>query len=166
MIIALRKKHRAGFGVLAVALPFAFAAAIFFRAQPIAVEGTLPFLQTPATTFPQLIFEKEDLWPGKKITTRIYADRPQPTGLALELHPAVALAQPGVLVYWHENENLDLENAFLLGTLDGTQPRRWVLPPSALEHDGKLVLFSLAHQGVIAQAHLPIRLILQKGGGL
>lgn len=164
MIHSLRKKHRAIFSVLSAALPLAFVAAIAFRAERRPAENARSLPQNPSAALQQCIFEKEDLWADQKIVTRIYAHAAQPAELAVELHPAVALAHPEILVYWNEKDDANLKDAFLLGTLAGTQPRRWLLPQNALQHDGYLVLFSLAHQSFIAQAHLPTPQILQKGG--
>lgn len=89
-----------------------------------------------------------------------------PSQLAAELQPAQALPLPEVLAYWREDgpahEPGSLEDAFLLGTLAGTQPRRWLLPQGAQLGDGHLILYSLPHQKIIAQAGLPLRRIIRE----
>jgi hypothetical protein len=168
MILNLRQRHRLIFSGLVLVLPVAFAASILFRAAPLP-KNTVPLLQRDAAaSLSRYIFEKQDLWPGANIVTRVFADSLPPALLAVELQPAATWSLPEVLVYWQAgppgNEAQALRDAFLLGTLVEGPARRWLLPLQAAHTDGHLILFSLAHQNIVAQASLPINHLLQQGG--
>lgn len=68
----------------------------------------------------------------------------------LELTPKRDLESPDVLVYWADSEAAkDLPaNSVLLGSLAGTQARRFTLSKDV--HGGRLFLYSLAHQELVA----------------
>ncbi|MGH7491347.1 MAG: hypothetical protein ACREOO_03020 [bacterium] len=168
MILSLRKRHRLIFSSMVLVLPVVFVAGILFRAAPKPTNAGPALQLESGATLARYIFETEDLWPAAKIITRVFADSLPPALLAVELQPQEAAALPEVLVYWKAGlpavEAGSLQDAVLLGTLRGKQRRRLLLPQQAAQTDGHLLLFSLPHQSVWAQASLPIIQILQKGG--
>ncbi len=169
MILHLRKAHRLIFSILALALPAAFVAGILFGHDPLPTQKFETFQQNAGTVPSHLIFESDALAHDLKITMHVFTDTLPPAQLAVELYPAAAWAFPEVLVYWSEDSTLSerslSSNTFLLGSLAGTQRRRWLLPQTALQNDGHIMLFSLAHQKLIAQLYIPLSKILQKGAG-
>ena len=71
----------------------------------------------------------------------------------LDIIPVREFGEPDLLLYWDDRkpETGKLsENAILLGSLKGAKPRRMVVPQSVPSSAGYVVLFSLAHQRVIA----------------
>ena len=71
----------------------------------------------------------------------------------LDIIPVREFDEPDLLLYWDgqkpENGKLS-EKAVLLGSLKGVKPRRLVVPQSVPDSVGYAILFSLAHQKVIA----------------
>ena len=163
MIMPLRKRHRFMITLLAIVLPIAFITGLTGRQAPAVMEIPPVDLQASAAVFSQIVYEKNDLWPGHTITTRLCADGMPPTRLTVELQPREDFKIPDLLVYWHEGEMVEGDRipagAFLLGNLAGRQARQMILPEGALQYDGRLVLFSLAHQKIFASAALPTRTI-------
>jgi hypothetical protein len=160
MIHPLRRRHRWMMTAITIILPIIFIAGLTVR-KPIPATENLPTVSmTPsAISFSQLLFEKNDLWPGLKITTRVYADQQPVERLAAELHPQDYLKIPDMLVYWHAHLSMQTDklpdDVYLLGALAGTQKLRFILPEPATTQDGSLVLYSLARQKIIAAAMLP-----------
>jgi len=167
MILSLRRRHRVMMLSLAFILPIAFVAGLIVR-QPIPATPDLPVCSTPLSSEGwQLCFEKEDYWPGLPITTRLYANRQSSTQLAMELQPRADLKTPDILVYCHPAFSTGTgqlpERAQLLGTLAGTEKRRFILPAAASEQETSIILYSLAHQKIIAETQLPAAASLTKG---
>jgi len=167
MILSLRRRHRVMMLSLAIILPIAFVIGIVVR-QPIPAMQDLPVSSTPLSSEDwQLCFEKDDLWADLLITTRLYANRQSNTQLAMELQPRENLKTPDVLVYCHSafstsSDQLP-ESAQLLGTLSGTENRWFILPAAASEYEMSIILYSLAHQKMIAETKLPTAASLTKG---
>lgn len=160
MMLSLRRRHRWMMAAVAIVLPAAFIAGHAVR-KPVPATESMPsmFMAPPATAFPHLLYEKSDLWQALRITTRVYADQQPAERLAVELHPQGYLKIPDMLVYWHAQPPNQLDKlpdaAYLLGALAGTQKLRSVLPEPAMTQDGSLILYSLAHQKIIAATNLP-----------
>lgn len=166
MILSLRRRHRVMMFSLAFILPIAFVASLIVR-QPIPATPDLPVSSTPLSSEDwQLRFEKDDLWPDLPITTRLYANHQSDTLLALELQPRENLKTPDVLVYCHPafstNSAQLPESAQLLGTLAGTEKRWFILPAAMSEQETPIILYSLAHQKIIAATKLPAAASLMK----
>jgi len=167
MILSLRRRHRMMMFSLALILPIAFVAGLVIR-QPIPATQDLPVSSTPLSSEDwQLCFEKEDHWPGLPITMRLYANRQSGTQLAMELQPRTNLKTPDILVYCHLTSSSSTgqlpERAQLLGTLAGTEKRLFILPAAASEQETSIILYSLAHQKIIAETQLPAAASLTKG---
>jgi hypothetical protein len=164
MIRPLRQRHRFIFSALAALLPLAFVLAWSARNTPLRVRELPAALSNQLSSFPHVLWEKQNLWPDLKMSTRICGDALPPTQLALELHPHEDFNAPDVLVYWSpQSSGEDLNEAYLLGTLAGMHKRSWPLPQAALQSEGKLILYSLGHQRILATAALPLREILEGG---
>jgi len=160
MIHPLRQRHRLNLTILAVVLPLAFALGLLARKASPTMHAAPSALSHEPFALPRMIFEKEDLWPGIKITTRVYTDAPSGLLFALELQPREDVHAPDILVYWSArtsgNEQELLKEAHLLGALAGRQKRSWLLPGTMERVDGKVILYSLGHQAVVASASLTI----------
>ena len=158
MIRPLRTRHRIMVTALAATLPILFVASLLMRELPPAMETLPEALQPSSTAYPTLLAEMPDLWGEPAILTRLHADATPAARLAVELHPEAPLKAPDVLVYWQMGtlpaESAVPEDAYLLGTLAGTQARYFALPDTALHTDGHLILYSLGHQQTIAMAPL------------
>jgi hypothetical protein len=167
MIQPLRRRHRWMTAALAIILPIAFVAGLAVRKPLPATENVPSAVPSTSTEFSQVLFEKGDLWNDLAISTRVLADQLPTTHLAVELQPRVYLKIPDILVYWHPQPSSDAdklpEGSYLLGALAATEKRCFVLPDSALVHDGIIMLYSLAHQKKIAAAKLPTRTLLAGG---
>lgn len=167
MIQHLRQRHRNLIVILAVILPVSFLAGLATRSSAPQRQDIPPFLINELPAFPRVLFENGNLWGGHNILTRVCADDMPPQRLIVELQPQDELVKPDILVYWHEpatdSGNQLPENAYLLGALTGKQLRRFALPEAARMVEGKLVLFSLAHQQIVATALLPTSSLLSSG---
>jgi hypothetical protein len=145
---------------ITIVLPIVFVAGLVVR-KPIPATENIPAasMAPSSVAFTHLLFEKTDLWPDLKITTRVYADQQPAEHLAVELHPQDYLKTPDMLIYWHLQPSIQTyklpDDAYLLGALVGTQKLRSILPEPAITIDGSLMLYSLAHQKIIAAITLP-----------
>lgn len=160
MIQSLRRRHRVMMLSLAFILPSAFVAALVVR-QPIPPTPNLPVNSSSLSQEGwQIVFEKNDLWPGLPITTRLYSNHQSDTLFALELQPRENLKTPDILVYWNPTFAFGSyqlpERAQLLGTLAGTEKRRFILPATASVQETSFILYSLAHHKVMAETRLPV----------
>lgn len=167
MIQRLRQRHRNLFVILAVILPALFLAALATRSSAPRTQEIPLFLVNETPAFPRVLLEKDSLWAGHDLLTRVCADQMPPQRLVVELQPRHTFSKPDILVYWHEpaavSGNQLPENAYLLGALAGTQLRRFVLPEAARLVEGKLVLYSLAHHQIVATTMLPTSSLLSSG---
>ncbi|MGH7595223.1 MAG: hypothetical protein ACREOI_02675 [bacterium] len=167
MIQPLRRRHRWMMAAITVILPVVFVAGLAVR-KPIPATENIPAASTSPSSmaFTHLLFEKTDLWPELKITTRVYADQQPAERLAVELHPQDYLKIPDLLVYWHPQPSIQTDKlpdgAYLLGALAGTQKLRCILPEPAMTQDGSLILYSLAHQKIIAATMLPTSKFIER----
>ncbi len=168
MIQPLRRRHRWMMVTITIILPVVFIAGLAVR-KPIPATGNVPSASmTPlAISFPHLLFEKSGLWTGLNIMTRVYADQQPAERLVVELHPQDYLKIPDLLVYWHPRPTIQKDklpnDAYLLGALAGTQKLRFILPEPAMTQDGALILYSLAHQKIIAAITLPTSKFIGEG---
>lgn len=157
MIAPLRAAHRLAFVALALVVPPVFALAL--AARPLrSPAGVIPAALAPEPPVTTLRLERDDLWPGLAIRTRLFTgagDR----DLVVEIAPLVDLARPDVLVYWAPGASSDRlpDGARWLGRLDGTTPRRFALPPAASTEPGRLHLYSLGHAQWLGSAPLAVR---------
>ncbi len=167
MIQRLRQRHRNIIVILIVILPALFLAALATRSSGPAAHEIPPFLVNETPAFPRVLFEKNNLWPGHNLLTRVCADQTPPQRLVLELQPRQTFSKPDILVYWHEpvtaSGNQLPENAYLLGALVGKHLRRFVLPEPARLVEGQLVLYSLAHHQILATTTLPTSSLISSG---
>lgn len=147
MIAPLRRWHRRAFGVLAIAVPAILVAAI--AARPDApVNAALP-----SDVQPSQVRETIQLaWSRPDVVSTLVLTIAGATEIALD---AQSLAtEPTVLVYWLDpNDASDPPAAGrLLGAVRGTGRQRIPLPADAATRGGRLALYSLAHDEVIATA--------------
>ncbi len=167
MIQPLRRRRRWMMAAITIVLPVVFIAGLAVRKPIPATEDTPSALTVPqAISFSHLLFEKTDLWPDLKIITRVYADQQPAERLAVELHPQDYLKIPDLLVYWHPQPAIQTDklpdDAYLLGALAGTKTLRFILPEPAMTQDGSLILYSLAHQKIIATTMLPTSKFIER----
>jgi hypothetical protein len=157
MIRSLRTRHRVIFTALALALPALFAAGLLARrAVPI---NRLPDRWLPeAPASAVLLAGQGKLWEEFGLATRVQTDEQDAARLVLEIAPTREWREPDALLYWSESLPVSghlPEAAVLLGPLTGTQAQRFRLPEPASQASGHLILYSLAHQKVLATAELP-----------
>lgn len=158
MTRSLRQRHRRIVCTLAVVLPVAFAAGLLARRPVPMAASAPPGLLEPSGRLDSVAWRKEHLWPGHRIITTLRRD---PAGAAsVELEPG-DLAKPDVLAYWVGGGNSVgtglPDNARLLGALSSLLPLR--IPADARAETGRLMLYSLADQEVVAvsRAFVPQR---------
>ncbi len=146
MIAKLRRRHRATFVLLAVALPFGLAAALAGRTAA-ARTATLPPDPRGARA--------QDFGSGMVVTNARLLTTADGGSFRLAHQAGALLVEqrgepaPDVLAYWTAaNGKLDAlpADAKLLGAVSG-QPRRYQLPSTS----GQVLFFSLAHGAVLAQ---------------
>lgn len=145
MIQPLRTAHRRIFSGLAVVLPAVIALGLSARRPMAAAVVMEP--RTPASFY--LLRKSEKLWRKHAILSEFFGESGKPSAIYVSLHPDHPLDEPDVLVYWSndfvENDRLP-QQAQLLGAfrVDKALP----LPVNA-EHQGRLFLYSLAHEQVV-----------------
>lgn len=142
MIRPLRKAHLGASVLMLALLPAGWVVAVRARVtMPVVPEAEEPGANEAGT-------DLSSAWTGVDIDTRLLPDG------QLLLTPRVDLRRPDVLVYWRPAAAEGLADATLLGTLAGTQRRRFDLPDAARGSAGELVLYGLAHQETVATAPL------------
>ena len=149
MIRSLRTQHRVTFTVLAVILPVLFVAGLRAR-RPIPSVPRLPDYESSFDQRSGFI-----LWDEIGIKARISSSTIGRAKTFLDVIPVRELEEPDLLLYWDDRrpETGSLsEKAILLGSLKGVKPRRLIVPQSVPASVGYVILFSLAHQRVIASS--------------
>ncbi len=167
MIQSLREKHRVTMIGLALLLPVIFVSGLLVR-QTIPVSARLPVAR-PEDAPGQFVVIRDEaaLWKDQAIRTRLLKPASDATKVLLELTPLRDPGEPDVLVYWSEQKpetDRVAERALLLGSLNGAQPARFVLPEQATTGNGYLMLYSLAHRRVITTTELSVLPARTNGG--
>ncbi len=151
MIRPLRRRHARAMAGLAVVLPLGFAAALVAREPerttllPEAVAPAGPAIEAP-------MHAVDDAWGELDLGMRVGRTAGR---VVVELAPRREVRRPDLLVYWTAAESVGDAlpgDAYLLGSL-GERARRYALPARA--DGGSLVLYGMAHHGVVASAPLP-----------
>lgn len=151
MNLPLRQRHRVIFTVLACFVPLIFAAGIVSRQSlPAANPSETRFLVEPQ--YSTLVWERAELWEKHRILTRLKSNG---AGLfAIDFSTTEELLRPDLLLYWSAaNSNaLDSlpEDAVLLGSVLPGHPTALDLPTDIRGRDGRLILYSLASQELVA----------------
>ena len=135
--------------MLGVVLPVAFGAGIAAR-RPVPAATSVPAgLAAKASDFGPVLWSDADLFPGRRIITRLRGDANG--GLAAEFMFS-GLTRPDVLVYWSSGDEAIAdrlpEDAQLLGALSNGQPLP--VPAKQRGQSSRLVLYSLADHEVVA----------------
>ncbi len=152
MIHRLRSQHRSTFVLLAMVLIVGLVLALGGRkAAPTdpRAQGEPSILEPAAPELRAGVMRTEAI----ELRWRLW-EAGATVGRILELTPARDLQRPDLLVYWSDSgasDELPLQS-LLLGSLAGVQTRRFVLPAGKSEskRGGRLYLYSLAHQELIA----------------
>lgn len=152
MILALRQVHRRIFIGLAVLIPAGFITAIAAR-RPIPVADSLPAaLAGAATDFKTVLWTRQDFFRQAGISTRLVGDGVAKGKLAVTFEAPNNFAKPDLLVYWAQGTKGVPDalpgNSQLLGAFAGQAPLQ--LPLDAMNIEGRLILYSLADQEVVA----------------
>lgn len=149
MILRLRSQHRTTFAMLAIVLPVGLGLAFASRksvppSMNVPREGSLLQASRDPPVRDAIVTAG-----AASVRLRLWAADSKGSRL-LELTPQRDLELPDVLVYWARSEEVrELpRESVLLGSLAGTQTRRFTLPDRA--SDGRLYLYSLAHQQLVA----------------
>ena len=145
MIAELRRTHRFASVALAVAVPVVFAAAIASRPD-LPVNSLLP----SGTYAPDAVSTIPLAWSHPDVSGELA--RRADGRIALDIDARSIATAPDVLVYWLEpNDKTDPPEAgSLLGALRGTHRQLIDLPAGAAERGGRLALYSLTHDEIIA----------------
>ena len=143
---------------LAILLPVGIAAALNARI-PIAINEVSLAPIGPAAP-PEAALDAADRWQGAELNCRVWPATSERATL-VELSAAEDLALPDVLIYWSatEGEGTSLAgDEFLIGSFFGKRTQRFALPAAAHSGvdgpTGKLILYSLAHNRVVASASI------------
>lgn len=156
MIRPLRKRHRTMVTVLAVILPVVAVVGVILRKPPIVTDNTQLPRVIEAEAFPHQVWAKNgfgDDFPDIRI--RLLSDDVQATQFAVELSIPKQVTRPDVLVYWSEHSTVDDESSTLLGAFRSSAATIYPLPTSAEAENGVLMLYSLAHQQIVAAIPFP-----------
>ncbi len=155
MIAPLRRRHRWTTAVLALAVPVLYVVALSGRV-PEPVAEALPSALAGDSPAGEVVNEYGALFTGQAIAVRL---RGGGSSWWIELEPREPVTRPEVLVYWTPQTTAAADrlppDAFLLGALAGRRPQAFAVPSAALGGAGRLVLYSLGHQEVVASAPLP-----------
>ena len=158
MIRPLRRLHRGGMVVLGLVVPAGLLLALRARVEIPTNDSPLPLLgpAMPETDGRDL----SDIWTDVDVETRVWSEGWEGAPLLL-LAPRTDLRRPDVLLYWEDAATVRAEDdqpaptARLLGSVAGTAARIFALPGDARTHDGRLVLYSMAHRAILHTATLP-----------
>lgn len=154
MIRPLRQCHRIMVLALTITLPAAFGIGIATRRQvpTSSVRAFAPRIETGNQT---VVWTRSDLWEKVSIQTRLLT-RAVSGQLAIELVSADKIIRPDLLIYWilgeRKIEGSLPEDAFLLGAFEQSHSTPLVLPREAGRKTGRLVLYSLADQEIVANS--------------
>ncbi|HTF88440.1 MAG TPA: hypothetical protein VK843_08525 [Planctomycetota bacterium] len=153
MIRSLRSRHRRTFVLLAVVLPIGLAMAFSSRVSVPASPSVPQADRLVARPIDAPVRDAVVTSARAQLRLRIWSPGTDGTRV-LELTPRRDLELPDVLVYWSatdSNEGLPAKS-LLLGSLAGTEARLFSLPKEA--RGGRLFLYSLAHQELVASLEL------------
>ena len=143
MIRPLRQRHRLVFTVLAGLLPLALVAGLAVRKPVLAGNSPTSDSLTPP------LWTRDHLFTNAPVTVRLSSAAPGRPMLTLTAPPE--FLKPDLLVYWQAGETVPVDslpdNATLLGQFSSPQ---LPLPGSAATQSGRLVLYSLADNEIVA----------------
>lgn len=154
MIRPLRRRHRRWLGLLAVALPVLYAAALVSRRPIPWMDPLPPAVAAPAIEESRRVARRVQSWPGGSVRVTLLRGGVDSAARSVALEPLSELKSAELLVYWARGpapaEAGAPGDAWLLGSLDGR--RQVVLSLPAFPGDeGHLLLYDLPHQrGVLA----------------
>jgi hypothetical protein len=159
MILVQRRRHLAVFSALAVVLPTLFVSALLSR-DPLPVEDAIPtaldLRESPPAVEGLAWTRTGALWDalGIEVAAVPGDGRVERVGLRPTRDPQL----PKALVYWApgtEPRGALPEDAVLVGSLAGGRPVLLALPGEAAAVAGRLVVYSLGHQRVMAESEAP-----------
>ena len=145
--------------VLALVVPALFVAALVVRRPaPTDADATDP-LEREAFRSAGVVERVSIAPPLPAIEVELVRGGLAPPGLALRLHTSLFDERPDVLPYWSADRPASGGTwpgpAHLLGSGGNRFDGFLLLPEPAREHDGWLVLYSVAHREVVAELQLP-----------
>lgn len=147
----LRQRHQGLVLGLALLLPVGLALALSSRRAVPKSLGTQAALGPSAPA--ELPLVSSELWGEYAVFTRLWR-KTETRQAIVELTAAEDLALPDVLLYWSASPKQTgrlTGDEFLLGSFFGERTQRYGLPAG---EPGGLVLYSLAHNEVVAVANL------------
>ena len=151
MIRPLRQRHRVMACTLGVLMPMAFVTGITAR-RSVPVVATVPSeLTRNAADFGAVVWTRADLWTDQRISTSLRRGAAGSVAVELMFRD---LARPDVLVYWIAGETSASgrlpENARLIGAFSDRTPLP--VPADARGETGRFLLYSLAHNEIVAES--------------
>ncbi len=153
----LRSRHRRLMTLLAIGVPVALIAALLAR-PTMPVMERLPDLGGSSTDHgdTRVIAAENVSIDAALMRFELLLTSSAPLRYAVGISPQAgeAVRAADVLVYWTDAPPADAvpAGAQLLGTLGGTQSRRFALPAAARPGNGRLVFYSLGQQRLIEES--------------
>ncbi len=153
MIRIRRQTHRYVFAGLAVFIPTLLFAGIGLRPDVPPTFTFDSFLLSQAGFATDITTNLRHIQAGKH-TFEVGMETDTAQSSTLLIQPTSIILKPDLLVYWTPdtptNERLQ-GNALLLGEISGTSLRRMPIPRAVGNGSGTVIIFSFAHQDIIAQ---------------
>ncbi len=152
MILSHRKAHFWSAIALACLLPLLFSIGLIFRPD-------YPFTRLeiqPNISRPPYADHSAFTWQtgSLQLKTRLHQTTLEGVSpILLEISPLKPIKIPDPLLYWQigtEKPTKITEDMVLLGSLRGTSPQYFPLPPQAIQQKGQLILFSQGYKQIIA----------------
>ncbi len=168
MINSLRKRHRGIFGLLAIALPLLFIAALLARKPVPKMSEYSLATETDASGFPHLLYSSGDNFADPLIVTYLRSDSLPAANLLLQLDVKEHLQAPEPLLYWIRSSKTaefpPPATAIFLGSIRGKGLQDFTLPSDAQETDGRLVIYSFPWKKAVMSATIPSAISFATGG--
>ena len=158
MIQPLRRRHRQVFMLLGFTLPVVLIVGFATHPPVPTATGLLPDLTTPATTFSNVVWQRDGLFAKAPVQVRLLHSQDGTGGYALALNGARDFEKPDLLVYWVSGQPEITDTlpgqARLLGAFSAAA---LPLPEEAARGAGMLALYSLADNEIVAVSR-PVQL--------
>jgi len=151
MIQKLRRRHFQIMVVLAIVIPLVFVLVLAYR-QPIPAMSEFPSALAPRLSRSQAVWHQETRI-GE--VAAVLSTSKEGASWLLDIQPANELAHPDLLVYAGGTETTALDQDYLLGTMAGSEARRFSIPEALAGKGFSLKFYSMAHRNLVAVTALP-----------
>lgn len=161
MIASLRRRHFRIVSTLAVVIPVVFVAGLAVRSEPVETDNLPTAFRDTPDTLNITVLDTIEVVKGISIGVRVSADALPPQHAVLELTPERDLRLANGVAYWSPGRGLD--DAFFLGSLQGSRTVRFQLPSVSLGQEGFIILYSVARREVVAAFSLTLSGAMAEG---